>query len=186
MGCGMLALDLTRQLPQLIQQLRLLVGSGRSDGMGQCGKFALHVAEDNRGLSRFRQSKQCRHAVGLDFQQLLHEAPQGTPGNVAREDAGAREPIVQQREDRVDLGASTRHDGPDECVFVERSPDGLCRQSATGQHPHLRCGQAAARDSCKPLLGNISRRASRHTVRTAGRLRARERPRDELSVQFPP
>ena len=73
---GVLALHLPGQACQPIQQCRLGIAVGKTDGMGQGRQIPLGRGQYGSGLAGCRQAQQGRHAVGLDLQQPLHQPPQ--------------------------------------------------------------------------------------------------------------
>ncbi len=187
MGGGVLAFHGAGQFGQAVQQLRLVVARGLANGAGQPSQFALGMGQHGRCLPRRRQTEQRSHAVGIDFQQLLHQPAQPARCHGACQQHHARKAVGMQRKVGVDLTVPVGDGGGDQSVLVQDMPhQRRAAEFMGGQHPQVQAGQALAGQARQPLLRHQLQRGRRVAVAKALHIdRPQKTPAHKLGMQFP-
>ena len=143
MGVGVLALDLARQPGQAVEQLRLLVAVGAADRLRQFGQFTLGMGQHLGRFTRGGQAQECRHAVGFNLQQPLHQPPQTAWCHAARQQDHARKAVGMDGKVGVHLTMAVGHGGRNQGVLQQHMFNQRRRaEHAGGQHPQVQRGQA--------------------------------------------
>ena len=123
----MLAFNLPRQAGETVQQLRLVIARGRPNGLCQLGKLPLGCCQHAIRFARSRQTHQRRHAIGLNFNQLLHQpahaALRHAPWTTGCKQNHTRKTVRVNRKIRKHLTLLICNAGAYQRVFVQQVLD---------------------------------------------------------------
>ena len=187
MAGRVLAFDLPGQPCQPVEQFGLFVAPRAANGFGQPRQLAFGAGQHAGGFTRRWQPHQRRHAVGFDFQQLLHQPAQSALRQTAHQQQHPRKSVRMDGKVGVDLTAAVCHGGRDQRVLLQQpSHHGRTVRRADGHHPDMSAGQATAGQCLQPVTRHDLRGCHRRiAVEGICLKRPDEGPSHKFGVHFP-